>query len=63
MSENLGIECLYLSQEDLLEAGCLDMRMAMAAAEKAMLDFQKGDILFPEKIVQIFDESTQERIN
>ena len=63
MSENLGIECLYLSQEDLLEAGCLDMRMAMDAAEKAMLDFQKGDILFPEKIVQIFDQSTQERIN
>ncbi len=37
--------------------------MAMDAAEKAMLDFKKGQVLFPEKIVQIFNDETQERIN
>ena len=63
MSDKNRIECLYLSQEDLLQAGCLDLRMAMSAAEAAMLAYRGGDILFPEKIVQIFDESTQERIN
>ncbi len=63
MTEKNRIECLYLSQEDLLEAGCLDLRMAMDAAEAAMLAYRDGKILFPEKIVQIFDESTQERIN
>ena len=63
MSNNNRIECCYFSQEDLLEAGCLDMRMAMEAAESALLNFQEGNILFPEKIVQIFDDSTQERIN
>ncbi len=63
MSNNNQIECLYFSQEDLLEAGCLDMQMAMNAAETALMDFQNGKILFPEKIVQIFDENTQERIN
>ncbi len=35
----------------------------MSAAENAMLSFRAGEILFPEKIVQIFDEGTQERIN
>lgn len=57
------IECLYLSQEDLLRAGCLDMRMAMSAAEKAMLDYREERVLFPDKIVQIFNDDTQERIN
>ena len=63
MSEKNRIECLYLSQEDLLESGCLDLNMAMDAAEKAMLAYRSGDILFPEKIVQIFSQETQERIN
>ena len=61
--ENNQLECLYLSQEDMLEAGCLDLQMAMEAAEKAMISYRSGDILFPEKIVQIFSEETQERIN
>jgi ornithine cyclodeaminase/alanine dehydrogenase-like protein (mu-crystallin family) len=63
MTNKNRIECLYLSQEDLLEAGCLDMKMAMTAAEEAMLAFREGKILFPEKIVQIFNDETQERIN
>ena len=37
--------------------------MAMDAAEQAMILFRDGDVLFPEKIVQIFNEETQERIN
>ncbi len=60
---NHEIQCQYFSQEDLLGAGCLDVRMAMEAAEQAMVSFAEGDVLFPEKIVQIFDEGTQERIN
>ncbi|MGI9244217.1 MAG: ornithine cyclodeaminase family protein, partial [Verrucomicrobiales bacterium] len=41
----------------------LDIRLAMDAAESAMKAFAAGDVLFPEKIVQIFDDDTQERIN
>lgn len=63
MTSQHRIETLYLSQEDLLRAGCLDMGMAMEAAERAMLAFRNDEILFPEKIVQIFDQETQERIN
>jgi len=57
------IRCRYLSQEDLLAAGCLDVAMAMEAAETAMREFDAGNVLFPEKIVQIFNDDTQERIN
>ena len=57
------IHCRFFSQEDLLAAGCLDIRMAMDAAEGAIRAFHAGDVLFPEKIVQIFNDDTQERIN
>ena len=35
----------------------------MDAAENALRSYQEGDVLFPEKIVQIFNDETQERIN
>lgn len=53
----------YLSQEDLLQAGCLDIRMAMAQAEQSMLAYEAGAVIFPEKTVQIFSQATQDRIN
>jgi len=58
-----AIRCRYFSQEDLLAAGCLDIGLAMDAAEESMKLFASGDVLFPEKIVQIFNDETQERIN
>jgi hypothetical protein len=58
-----AIRFTYLSQEDLLEAGCLDFRLAIQAAESALLAHRNGDVLFPDKIVQIFNQETQERIN
>lgn len=60
---NHEIHCQYFAQEDLLGAGCLDVRMAMEAAEKAILAYRAGDVIFPDKIVQIFNDDTQERIN
>lgn len=53
----------YLSQEDLLDAGCFDLRMAMEVAEKTMIAFEEHHILFPEKTVQIFNQASQDRIN
>ena len=53
----------YLSQEDLLAAGCFDIRMAMDTAEKTLIAFEEHRVLFPEKIVQIFDQASQDRIN
>jgi len=58
-----GLGFTYLSQEDLLDAGCFDLRMAIEVAEKAMLAYEDHRIMFPEKIVQIFDQVAQDRIN
>ena len=57
------ITCRFFSQEDLLSAGCLDIQMAMEAAEEGIKAFDQDDVIFPEKIVQIFNDETQERIN
>lgn len=57
------LDFTYLSQEDLLQAGCLDFRLTIEAAEAAMMAYRRGEIIYPEKIVQIFDQETQERIN
>ena len=57
------IHCQYFSQEDLLASGCLDIRMAMEATEEALKMFKEGKVIFPDKIVQIFNNDTQERIN
>jgi ornithine cyclodeaminase/alanine dehydrogenase-like protein (mu-crystallin family) len=58
-----AIRFTYLSQEDLLQAGCLDFRAAIDVARSVMLAHRDGDVMFPEKVVQIFNEETQERIN
>ncbi|NIL96540.1 MAG: ornithine cyclodeaminase family protein [Planctomycetales bacterium] len=57
------IEFTYLSQEALLQAGCLDFHLAIDSAAKSLLAHRQGDVMFPEKIVQIFDDATQKRIN
>ena len=53
----------YLSQENLLRAGCLDMTNAIAVVERALNAYDKGRVLYPDKTVQIFDEELQSRIN
>ena len=57
------VDFSYFSQEHLLSAGCFDMQKIMEVVEQTLLDFEQGGIMFPEKIVQIFDQGTQERIN
>ncbi|MCP4409332.1 MAG: ornithine cyclodeaminase family protein [Gammaproteobacteria bacterium] len=58
-----NVSITHFSQEDLLWAECFDLRMAMQVAEKAMIAFEEHQIMFPDKIVQIFNPVTQERIN
>lgn len=57
------ISYLTLSQEDLINAGAFDLQMAIKALKEGLFKYQDGGILFPDKIVQIFNEETQERIN
>lgn len=53
----------YLSQDDLLAAGAFDIQLAINIAQQTLLDFEHQKIMFPEKIVQIFDPVSQARIN
>ena len=57
------IKYLTLSQEDFIEAGAFDLKMAISALQQGLFKFKENRILFPDKIVQIFNEETQERIN
>lgn len=52
-----------LSQEDLIKCGAFSLPMAIDALKRSLIQFRDGDILFPEKIVQVFNEETNERIN
>ena len=58
-----AIRYLSLTQEDLIEAGAFDLPMAIEVLKESLFKFKNNRILFPDKIVQIFDQETQERIN
>jgi ornithine cyclodeaminase/alanine dehydrogenase-like protein (mu-crystallin family) len=60
---NHEVDFNYFSQEDLLDSGCFDMPLIMDVVEQTLVAFQQGSIMYPEKIVQIFNQGTQERIN
>lgn len=60
---NKSIDLLYFSQEEFIESGAFDIKMAISALQKSLHKFKAGKILFPDKIVQMFDEETQSRIN
>ena len=63
MPNKRAIRYLSLSQEDLIAAGAFDLPMCISALEESLLAYKSGRVLFPDKIVQIFKEETQERIN
>ena len=61
--EKSAIAYLSLTQEDLIDAGAFDLPMAIKVLKESLFKFRDQRILFPDKIVQIFNEETQERIN
>lgn len=58
-----AIKFLYLSQEELVDSGAFNVKMAIDSLQDGLFKYKDERILFPEKIVQIFDDETQERIN
>ncbi len=48
-----GVEFTYLSQEDVIEAGGLDMKKAMDSIEKAFRLLNEGKVVIPSKIVMV----------
>ncbi len=58
-----SIKFRYLSQEDIINGGAFNVPMCLKATEDGLVKYENGEILFPDKIVQIFNEETQDRIN
>ena len=50
-----AIQYLSLTQEDLIEADAFDLPMAIETLKESLFKFKDDRILFPDKIVQIFD--------
>ena len=60
---NFKRDILVLTQQDLMDAGCFDMKAAVRVAEEALTDFANGEVIFPDKVSVVFDQATQDRIN
>lgn len=52
-----------ISHSDLIKAGCFDIPLGIRIAEETLIGYNKGDIIFPDKVSQIFDQEEQTRIN
>ena len=54
---------LAISHDDIIKAGGFNISQAIDVTRKALLAYAAERILYPDKVSQIFDESTQNRIN
>lgn len=52
-----------ITLDDLLVAGCFDVNSSLQVIEGALCKQGTTDLLFPDKVSVVFDESTQNRIN
>ncbi len=57
------IKIKLISLQDIVNAHALEIQSTIEIIEKVLIDFKKGNVLLPDKISQIFDENTQDRIN
>ncbi len=58
-----GISMRLISQEEVARVFLNRTDLACQIVEEAFLKYANGDVLFPEKVSQIFDSKTQTRIN
>ena len=54
---------LTISHEDIVKSGGFNIPQAIDVTQRALLAYEAERILYPDKVSQIFDESTQNRIN
>lgn len=52
-----------LSEQDLIDAKCFDMKFALSIVEDAFVKYANDDVIFPDKVSVVFDQETQARIN
>ncbi len=61
MDSNITIK--MISREDIINAGCFNISETIKVIEKVLLSFKNGKVLLPDKISQIFNQESQNRIN
>lgn len=52
-----------ISKNDILASNAIEINNIINIIEKSLIDYKNNRIILPEKISQIFDEKTQNRIN
>lgn len=52
-----------INQNNIINAGCFDYPSAILCTEQIIKDYAAGKVAFPDKVSQIFDADTQDRIN
>lgn len=52
-----------ITHKDQIESGCFDIPSGIAVAENTLRLYHDGDIIFPDKVSQIFSQEEQTRIN
>jgi len=57
------ISIKIITQQDIINAGGVDIPNAIRVAEKSMKKYYEKRIVFPDKVSVIFDEKSQSRIN
>lgn len=58
-----GYEIKILTQKDLINAGCFDVDKIINIVKDVLVEYAKGNLIFPEKTSMIFDTVSQDRIN
>jgi ornithine cyclodeaminase/alanine dehydrogenase-like protein (mu-crystallin family) len=54
---------IYLSEKDLIESGCFDVDLCIYETIEALKEYNRGNVIYPDKVVQIFNSETQARLN
>lgn len=52
-----------ISHDDQIKAGCFDISLGIEVTEAALRSYHSGDVIYPDKTSQIFNEEEQTRIN
>lgn len=52
-----------ISMEDIISAGCCNVLEMIPVIEGLLIDYKNGAVQLPDKISQVFNEETQDRIN
>lgn len=61
MKNDLNVK--LISMEDIMETKCCDIQEVIRVIEEVLVDYKNGGVMLPDKISQIFNLETQDRIN